>query len=338
MTRRGLAVMIAFSITTVSLPRVAAADPARLVYTRGPGAEGCPDEVALQRAVAARLGYEPFSPSADLTMRVDVTSEGGGHLRGRIRVDAAGVEKGFQTIDGGPPRVGASSCDDLFASIALAVSVALDASSKSAVAAGSDVPPETGAPALPPPPATPPAPSLPLEAPPPAFVAQATPNRPPLSLWVATGARLSIGAWPEVAFAPDLLAELRYGPVGLGLEGRYELPVSVDAGQASVMRGTGSALPCLHVGLFVPCGIVALGETSASGATDIPGRKTQTAVYAAFGARLGVDVKLVSRFHLLGTLDVVGIPAPPTVSVGPSKAVGGPVEGSAGIALLVSIF
>jgi hypothetical protein len=150
---------------------------------------------------------------------------------------------------------------------------------------------------------------------------------------------LSIGAWPDVAFAPDLLAELRYGPVGFGLEGRYELPVSVDADQASVVRGTGSALPCVHFGWFVPCGIVALGETSASGATRVPGRKTRTALYAAFGGRLGVDVKLVSRFHLLGTLDIVGIATPISVGVASNPAVNsGPVEGSAGIALLVSIF
>lgn len=336
MTRRGLAVLIALTIISVSLPRVAEADPARLVYTRGPGAESCPDDAALRRAVATRLGHEPFSASADLTMSVEVTSEGG-HLRGRIRVDAGGVDKGSQTIDGGPPRVGAPSCEDLFASMALAVSVALDAGRKAPVEAASE-----GVPA-PPPASTPtPAPSPPPEPPPPAPVEHATRERQPISLWVAAGARLSIGAWPEAAVAPDLFAELRYGPFGLGLEGRYDLPVTVVVGSnedTSVQRASGSLLPCAHIAWFVPCGVVTFGETLASGGAGVQKPTTQAAPYAAFGGRLGVDVKLVSRFHVLGTVDVVGIPAPPSVTVGqamPKK--GGPVEGSAGIALLVSIF
>src|SRR4051812_40160467 len=43
---------------------------ARLVYARAPGTESCADEATLRRAVAARVGYDPFFPFAKQTVVV----------------------------------------------------------------------------------------------------------------------------------------------------------------------------------------------------------------------------------------------------------------------------
>src|SRR5688500_17870579 len=40
----------------------------RLTYARGAGAEGCPEELTVRQAVAARLGYDPFFAAADKTI------------------------------------------------------------------------------------------------------------------------------------------------------------------------------------------------------------------------------------------------------------------------------
>src|SRR6188768_3765956 len=50
---------------------------ARLEYTREVGAESCPDEAALRRAVADRLGYDPFDASAPELLRARVTASDG---------------------------------------------------------------------------------------------------------------------------------------------------------------------------------------------------------------------------------------------------------------------
>ncbi len=342
MTRRGLAVAMASFILAASSARAAgAAKSATLVYVRGPGASSCPGESELRQAIAARVGYDPFLPAAPLTILVEVTAEGGA-LRGRIVLGTGGIEKGAQTIDGARRPNDTASCEDLVASIALAVSVALDADGTAAAAAPAK-PPEV----LPKPPeeaaAPVPTPASPLESrlvAAPVAVAPAS-SRGRIALWVALGPRFSLGDWPVLAVAPDLFAELRSGRLGLGIEGRYDAtlsPVTVGAGeQASVQKWTGSIVPCAHIDWFVPCAVATFGETRAQG-DNVAGATTATSPYVAMGGRLGVDVKLVTRFHLLGTLDVVGVATPTRIQVGSNTATSGPVEGSAEIALLVSIF
>ena len=48
--------------------RVSGFPSSRFVYARGEGAELCPDEAQVRLAVAARLGYDPFFPSAEKTI------------------------------------------------------------------------------------------------------------------------------------------------------------------------------------------------------------------------------------------------------------------------------
>jgi hypothetical protein len=353
MTRRDLPIVIAISTAVAFSSRSAEAAPsARLVYARGPGAEGCPDEHALREAIAARVGYDPFFPWAPLTISVEVSAVGG-HLRGRIIVETANIEKGSQTIDGTRgPNGSAASCEDLLGSIALAVSVVLDVDKAKAAVAPEEPreeppasPPETG-----PAPASAPAPDVQREDKPKALapiVAIPEHRAQKLSLWIAPGARASFGTWPSVGIAPDLFAELRYERrFGLGAEGRvdfYPATVSVGEGEhASIVRATGSVLPCAHFGWFSPCALATFGETWAHG-VNVAGPTTASGSYVAFGGRVGAEVGLMPRLRLLGTLDVVGIVTPIKVEVGTggsgtNEIASRPVDASLGVALLVSIF
>jgi hypothetical protein len=49
-----------------------AAPTAKLSYVRGEGAEACADEADLKKAVAARLGYDPFRVVADVALSISV--------------------------------------------------------------------------------------------------------------------------------------------------------------------------------------------------------------------------------------------------------------------------
>jgi hypothetical protein len=66
---RGVVRLVLVTASLGLTARVAGATPqARLVYSRGTGAEDCADEHALRRAVAARIGYDPFFPWAPKTV------------------------------------------------------------------------------------------------------------------------------------------------------------------------------------------------------------------------------------------------------------------------------
>ena len=321
---------------------------ARLFYARGAGAQSCPDEGGLRQAVAARVGFDPFVPEAPISISVELAQESA-RLRARITIAEKGIEKGSQLLEQAvaPGDVGAH-CEELLAAVALTVTIALDANDKNAREAPSSAisaqPPFVPGPvvsseAQPPSLATP----APLhdrkpEAAPPIVLSPSNRDRK-FSLWVAPGARASFGAWPALGAAANLFVELRSGRFGLGLEGRYDLPVTVSLGpgeMASVSHTTGSVLSCAHFGWLSPCAIATFGETRAHG--EVPGGTIATAFYGAFGARIGGEVPIASRLHLLASADVVGVATPTHVAIGPNVVTTGPIEASAGVAMLVSIF
>jgi hypothetical protein len=320
---------------------VSAAPSTRLVYARGPGAEICPDEAALRRAVATRVGYDPFFPWAPLTVVVEMARDRG-PVRARVVViDRAGIERGVQSLQG----VG-TGCDDLVESTALAIAVALDALPTAPETSESSPPPEPEPPSSPAPvPSPAPSPIVPTpsraakDALNPTSPAPQPPRRNGVSLWAAPGARISAGAWNAASFGPDLLVELRRGRLGLGAEGRYDV-ASIGVGesaQANVQRATATLLPCAHFSWLVLCGVAAFGELWARG--DVATPRTASQAYAAFGGRTGADLAISPKLHVLGTLDVVGVATGTVIQVdsGSPSTTSRPVEASGGIALLVPI-
>src|SRR5262249_55117823 len=96
-----------------------AANTARLVYLRGQGTEACPDERALEDAVAARLGYDPFSTWAVDTLFVELEKDSTG-WNARVKlVTRENVVRGARTLH-------ASACSALIPTLGLTISLAID--------------------------------------------------------------------------------------------------------------------------------------------------------------------------------------------------------------------
>src|SRR5690349_18574327 len=93
--------------------------PTRLVYARTPEASDCPDEPALAAAVAARLGYEPFSPWGDQTILATVMRRGGALVGRAELIDHDGIAQGSREVQN-------PQCNELILALALAISITLD--------------------------------------------------------------------------------------------------------------------------------------------------------------------------------------------------------------------
>jgi hypothetical protein len=93
----------------------------QLTYERTGAAQRCPDEQYIKDAVAARLGYSPFSADAGTVLRAALSS------RGKVLV--ARLEK---EVDGGSASreltSGSGDCAELLSSLTLGLSIAIDES------------------------------------------------------------------------------------------------------------------------------------------------------------------------------------------------------------------
>jgi hypothetical protein len=306
-----------------------------LLYARGAGAEKCPDEDAFRKEVASRLGYDPFFPYASRTVSVEIEFANGKGTARVVFVDDKAFELGAQTIEGGP------ACEPLVRSAALAVSVSLEA------VALAD-----------PPPADPPSIEEKKDA---AVVVEPTPSievvvprkapvhetprlpaptryRPVLS--IAPQLWGGYGQWPVATFGIGWAVEVRYRALGVALEGRWDAPATLDfasGGSVQMQRGTGSLVPCGHFGVLALCGVASLGESWANG-IDVTNARTAAAFYAAFGARVGLDVPLGSRFRWSFAAQAAAIATPMHIVVGVDRFDSAPVDASIGSSLAMSIF
>ena len=84
---------VLFGLTALA-PVARASPTSRLTYVRGPGAETCPDEAQLRRAVTERLGYDPFFPFANRTIVAQIEKKGAGYAAELHILDASGVSMG----------------------------------------------------------------------------------------------------------------------------------------------------------------------------------------------------------------------------------------------------
>src|SRR5262249_5238402 len=127
-------------------PSALATPTSKLTFVRGSGAESCPDELELRRAVARRVGYDPFFPWAERTVIAQIDPAGRKGFSAKIHViDTKGVLLGERQLDA------VADCHELVQSIALAISVAiddLDAARPAAPTTESEVPAAEPEPAL----------------------------------------------------------------------------------------------------------------------------------------------------------------------------------------------
>ena len=302
----------------------------RFVYLRGEGAEACPTEDSARGAVAARLGYDPFVPKADNTIVLEIAPDRD-ELLGRVRlVDERGQTKGSREF-----RTPPSQCDELLATMALAVSIAIDPSI------------ENGAPAsiatAAAPSALTPKPALATEAPLPDAEATApapgATNSAPLQMLAGLALSASVGTSPELTPGAALSLGLRRASLSIALEGRIDGSSSEAVPTGGSVRSSlwvVGLLPCFHLGSWLGCGAAEVGSLHASG-VDLVTRHTDDAFYAAVGARVAYQLPLPGPFFLRPELDVLANLTRPELRVdGALVWQVAPFSALAGIAVLAS--
>jgi hypothetical protein len=278
----------------LALPSAWAGRSARLEYTRGQGAENCPDADVVRKAVAERIGYEALVEDAGETLVVHV--EGGGStLSASVRfLDAGERQVGRREI-----RVSGSDCAVLVDALALTISLTLDPSSAFRA-------PETK-PAAPPKPA---APTKPVVPPSEAAASAAEPSAS-LRASVGAGAHVAAGVGPSAALGIVAAVGGRYRVFSLDLEGRADLPATGESTSPTANVRTWllalSLAPCWHWDVFFGCAVASVGTFHAE-AVDVTEPRAQHALWAAAGARAGAElgsgrsVALRAYAELLSTL------------------------------------
>jgi hypothetical protein len=302
---RRLITFLAHAIGLLCLARVAAAAPtARLVYSRAADAESCPDEGALRRAVAARVGYDPFFAWAHRTVVANVVRRERSFVASVDLIDEGGIAHGARElhVDG--------ECGELLDAVALAIAIAIDPQSLVAPATSPPSAPEE------PPQA---APVLPASTTPPAATAAwaehaAEPSPPPPAPSARTvffepsvGMVASNGVAPAIALGIALGAAVRWRNVSLALEGRADAPAAAAAqsgGHVTSWLALASIVPCVHLGPLFGCGVLQGGSMQAS-SSGVPDARSRAVVWWAAGGRTGALIRIAGDVLLRPHLDVL---------------------------------
>jgi hypothetical protein len=307
--------LLAACLALVAESVVMAAPQAKLVYTRESGAEPCPDEPAVRRAVAARLGYDPFvdgdgaAGMIDRTVRVTI-GPSGHWLRATIElVDETGELVGAHQL---APRL--RGCDALASAMELAIAIAIDPLRASAPPAPPTEPSPTPEPSPLPTPARGNA-SANANA---NANANASANTVARALRRARAPELhdspaedhlyddtrvhlvgrfsilaAVGSAPAATWGLALGLAAQWRRFSLGGELRADLPgSSVSAGgTVSSSLVTVHLLPCVRAYGFFFCGLLSAGMVIAYG-SEFPVDRRVVLPFFGGGARTGVELKL----------------------------------------------
>lgn len=96
------------------------AEPVALRYQREAGAEGCPDEAWIRRAVASRLGADPFEPAAPVKLSARLFGAAPG-LRAVLE-----VQRPHQPVARRELSSAVGDCQELSGALELAIAIAID--------------------------------------------------------------------------------------------------------------------------------------------------------------------------------------------------------------------
>lgn len=303
---------------------------ARLEYTRGAGAEHCPDEASLRSAVAARLGYDPFREGAPRLIAAAITRAGRG-LRAKIQlIDAAGEVTGARELASSQ-----NDCSELVGAVTLAISIAVDPQSELRPAPPAPPPPAPEEPPSPPPapqdpPArdpSPPAASSPAPPAPPRSAAAPRPsarketnkNEENLNQINRIEAHAGLAGLFTVGTAPGVVslglaasAGLRRGAASISLEARADLPTSAAAAEGGAVSAwilLGTLAPCYHVNALLACPLVSGGVLWGEGQGVEESRRDATP-FAAAGGRIGLEIIKVAPVSARLYVDVTATLTP----------------------------
>lgn len=296
-------------------PRV----PVQLTYTRGAGAERCPDEPFFRDVVRAKTSFDPFQADAGAQLAITITRRGAEHAaRAELR-DAHGTllwRRDFAPL---------ADCASEVEGLGFAVALKLDPAGP---------PPAPPAPPPPPPPPSPP--------PQPTRDAPATP--PPSPTTSRPAVRLGLSGAVGFGVSPALVAPGLSLDVGVGwtafslaAEGRA-FPAATGPAQGggdTITTGlfTGALIPCGHWRVLAGCAIVELGGMR--GVSDAAHPTSSVVFHAASGIRASVEIRLDARFALRFAGDVLFALQPSTFLIDDRPAWSTPlVSGTLGAGLL----
>jgi hypothetical protein len=282
----------------------AAAPTARLVYSRASDAESCPAEGSLRRAVAERVGYDPFFAWAQRTVVANIARHKGEFVATVDLVDERGIAHGAHEL-----RTN-RGCGELLDAVALAIAIAIDPQSLTRAPDSTPKPQgESNAPdaVVLSPPAT--SASLAPSAPPEASVQPVPPSRLPSRAGIAfepsIGIVVSNGVAPSVAAGASAGAAVRWRAFSLGIEGRIDAPASktVPGGDVSSWLMLGAVVPCAYVGPFLGCALFQVGSMQAQG--DVPDGRHDSSGWWALGGRVGALVHVAENGLLRVRVDLL---------------------------------
>jgi hypothetical protein len=284
-----LAVALGALSAVASFGRVARAGSQTFVtldYEVPPDASGCPDADEFRASVARQLHYDPFRPTADRQVAVQIARKDAG-FDGRIRwTDAEGRWVGDRRLTSRK-----SDCGEIAASVAFAVAVQVQ------MLATLAPPPEPEPP--PPPPPPPPAPPV-IEAPPPP-----PPAVKRLTLSVGLGPALALGMAPEATGIGRLFVSGRRAWFSLELAADAAWPATqhaADGSGFSLDRYAGDAAACGHARAFAACVTATLGVLRARGTgVDVPA--TPTGLFSQAGARIAATLDFGDRYFAAARVD-----------------------------------
>jgi hypothetical protein len=283
--------------------RAAAPTTVALDYEIDATASGCPDADWFRASVARQLRYDPFRPTGDRRVGVQIARKDVG-FEGRIRwTDADGNWAGDRRLTSRRPE-----CGEIAASLAFSVAVQVQLLASLA-------PPEPEPP--PPPPPAPP--------PPPTIIAPPPPPPPPVKhlTWsVGLGPALGLGVAPQPIGLARLFVSLRLSQLSLEIAADAALPATrheTDGTGFSLDRFAGDAAACGHARAFAACVIGTLGVLRARGTgVDVPAQPA--GLFSQLGARLAAELDLGDRFFASARVDGLVMLTSWTVTVNQTTA------------------
>jgi hypothetical protein len=269
----------------------------------------------LKAAVRKRLGYDPFFPAARQTIVVEIVDQEG-DLRAQMRlVDESGMIIGSREL-----REKFGQCDELVASLALAISIALDPSAALGEAPGSATQPDSAEPA---PGETEPEPKR-------DSIAQEHPQKtsePSDQAWAASAIESNVlevagraavfadlGSAPRLAFGWHLGVDLRRNWFRLVAEFLQQPTAKATVGgayEARVSLLAGTLAPCLTSDIWAGCALLTSGVLQ----SNVTQPANSSSFYLALGARLEYAPTLFDNLQLLAQFDAVKPLTPVSLSV-----------------------
>jgi hypothetical protein len=280
-------------LAVVYAPDSAAGVSSRLVYSRAADVSTCPDEAALRKAVADRLGYDPFVAYARTTVVAEVLRENDRLKAHAHWIDEEGILRGSRDL-----TADSEDCTKLVAALALAISIALDPMATARPDAEPEPEAANAVQIEPPKAAMIEEPETPLPLPrdrtvPPAPRRASTART--LTAEAGAGAFVATGTLPATSEGGVAFFRLTESPrASVAVEGQFELPASADApggtSRVTAWAWASSIVPCWHVGPAGICGLGTLGQLLTHG-EGVANPRSEAALWAAVGLRALVGLR-----------------------------------------------